>query len=68
MAKNRFKAMDCDMHVFEPVDLWQRFIDPKFADRAIEHGCLMPTFGNDVLTLRRGVDSLKTAFGNHFDG
>jgi len=41
--------------------------DPKFADRAIENGCLMPTFGNDVLTLRRGVDALKNAFGRHFD-
>jgi 2-dehydro-3-deoxyglucarate aldolase/4-hydroxy-2-oxoheptanedioate aldolase len=41
--------------------------DPKFADRAIENGCLMPTFGNDVLTLRRGVDSLKNAFTRHFD-
>ncbi len=34
MAKNGFRAMDCDMHVFEPVDMWQRYIDPKFADRA----------------------------------
>lgn len=41
--------------------------DPQFADRAIENGCLMPTFGNDVLTLRRGVESVKNAFGKHFD-
>ena len=34
MAKNGFKAMDSDMHVFEPADLWQRYIDPKYADRA----------------------------------
>ena len=34
MAKNGFKAMDSDMHVMEPCDLWQRYIDPKFADRA----------------------------------
>ena len=34
MARNGFKAMDCDMHVFEPADMWQRYIDPKFADRA----------------------------------
>ena len=34
MAKNGFKAMDSDMHVLEPPDLWQRYIDPKFADRA----------------------------------
>ena len=34
MAKNGFKAMDSDMHVFEPADLWQRYIDPKYAERA----------------------------------
>ena len=34
MAKNGFKAMDSDMHVFEPADLWQRYIDSKYADRA----------------------------------
>jgi predicted TIM-barrel fold metal-dependent hydrolase len=34
MAKNGFKAMDSDMHVLEPCDLWQRYIDPKFANRA----------------------------------
>src|SRR5215470_2436299 len=34
MAKNGFKAMDSDMHVMEPCDLCQRYIDPKFADRA----------------------------------
>lgn len=34
MAKNGFKVMDSDLHVWEPADLWQRYIDPKFADRA----------------------------------
>src|ERR671919_2213946 len=32
--KNGFKAMDSDMRVMEPCDLWQRYIDPKFVDRA----------------------------------
>ncbi len=32
--KNGFKAMDSDMHVFEPADLWQRYIDKKYLDRA----------------------------------
>ena len=32
--KNGFKAMDSDMHVMEPCDLWQNYIDKKFADRA----------------------------------
>ena len=34
MAKQGFKAMDSDMHVFEPHDLWDRYIDPEFKDRA----------------------------------
>ena len=34
MSKNEFKVMDSDMHVMEPPDLWQRYIDPSFADRA----------------------------------
>ncbi len=50
MAKNGFKVMDSDLHVLEPPDLWQRYIDPKFADRApvgmirmfVEFGVLKP--------------------------
>ncbi|MDH3445026.1 MAG: amidohydrolase family protein, partial [Deltaproteobacteria bacterium] len=34
MAKNGFRAMDSDMHVFEPADLWQRYIDPEYLKRA----------------------------------
>ena len=34
MTKNGFRVMDSDMHVMEPPDLWQRYIDPVFKDRA----------------------------------
>ncbi len=34
MARNGFKVMDSDMHVIEPVDLWETYIDPSFRDRA----------------------------------
>ena len=34
MAENGFKLLDAEMHVMEPVDLWQRYIDREFADRA----------------------------------
>ena len=34
MAKNGFKVMDSDMHVIEPVDLWERYIDRSFKERA----------------------------------
>ena len=30
MAKNGFKVLDSDMHVLEPPDLWQRYIDPAY--------------------------------------
>jgi len=32
--KNDFKVMDSDMHIIEPPDLWQRYIDPAFKDQA----------------------------------
>ena len=34
MAKNGFKLIDAEMHVMEPVDLWERYIDPEFRERA----------------------------------
>ena len=34
MAKNGFKVLDSDLHIIEPPDLWQRYIDPEFRDRA----------------------------------
>ncbi len=34
MAKNGFKIIDSDMHVMEPPDLWERYIDKKFKARA----------------------------------
>lgn len=38
--------------------------DGPFADRAIELGCRMPTLGNDVLVLRRGIEKLHEVFRN----
>ena len=40
--------------------------DPAFAERAIENGCRMLTFGNDVLALRRGIQTIKDAYSAHF--
>src|SRR5256885_12412085 len=34
MARNGFKMIDAEMHVMEPVDLWNRYIDPEFKARA----------------------------------
>lgn len=30
MAKNGFKIMDSDMHVFEPHDLYLKYMNPKW--------------------------------------
>jgi predicted TIM-barrel fold metal-dependent hydrolase len=30
MAKNGFRVFDSDMHIMEPPDLWERYIDPEF--------------------------------------
>jgi predicted TIM-barrel fold metal-dependent hydrolase len=29
------QVVDCDSHVMEPPDLWERYIEPKYRDRAI---------------------------------
>ena len=34
MTKNGFKVMDSDMHVMEPPDLWLKYLDPRYRDRA----------------------------------
>ena len=34
MAKNGFRVMDSDMHLMEPGDLWERYIDPAYKERA----------------------------------
>jgi len=34
MAKSGYKIIDSDMHIMEPPDLWERYIDRKFQDRA----------------------------------
>ena len=31
--KDDLRFVDCDMHVMEPADLFQRYLDPKFQDR-----------------------------------
>jgi uncharacterized protein len=34
MAKQGFKILDSDMHVMEPPDLWERYIDAKYRSQA----------------------------------
>jgi len=36
--------------------------DPKFCERAVELGCRMPTIGNDVGIVRRGIEWFQNSF------
>ena len=47
MANQGFKVMDSDMHVMEPPDLWERYIDPAFEKRA-------PKYMGDPLSIGFG--------------
>ena len=35
--KDGMRFVDCDMHVMEPADLFDKYLDPKFADRVISN-------------------------------
>jgi 2-dehydro-3-deoxyglucarate aldolase/4-hydroxy-2-oxoheptanedioate aldolase len=39
---------------------------PAHADRCVEMGCRMLSFGSDVMALRLGVQALRTMYANHF--
>ncbi len=41
--------------------------NPQYADRAVENGCKMLSFGSDVFCLRRGIEAMKTAFSRQFE-
>jgi hypothetical protein len=32
--KQGFKILDSDMHLREPADLWDKYMDPEWRDRA----------------------------------
>ena len=36
MAKQEFRVMDSDLHVIEPEDLWDSYLDPQFRDRIVK--------------------------------
>ena len=51
MAKNGFKFIDPDLHVFEPADLWQRYIEPRYRDSAPVG---LSSFPNDMCMMHEG--------------
>ena len=34
MSKNGFKIIDAEMHIMEPTDLWDNYIDPAYKENA----------------------------------
>lgn len=40
--------------------------DSEFAERALQHGCRMPTIGNELHALRRGIAALQAAYAATF--
>jgi uncharacterized protein len=71
MAKQGFKVMDSDMHIMEPPDLWQRYIDPEFRDQA-PVGLTSVNF-RELRTVLPGRESVPAQpnrindSGHHFD-
>jgi hypothetical protein len=73
MAKNGFKIFDSDMHIMEPPDLWERYIDPEFraqaprgrtSENVRDLGTIFPTLPKDSRrtggTPHRGRNTTKT--------
>ena len=66
MAWNRFKILDSDMHVFEPHDLYLKYMDPKWGDRIPrgeprkKHGQIKFAFANGNPIRTSGVQALAS--------
>jgi len=62
MALNGFQVFDADLHVNEPPDLWQRYIEPKYRERA---PVMAPKTGDfrDMLLLIDGAATTQS--GEH---
>lgn len=39
---------------------------PSYADRCVEKGCRMVTFGSDIMAMRLGVQAVKTMYASQF--
>ena len=44
--RGEYLTVDADGHVLEPIDTWERYIDPKFRDRALRVGIDSDGFEN----------------------
>jgi len=67
MAKHGFRILDSDMHVFEPHDLYLKYMNPKWGDRVPrgeprkQHGQIKFKFGDGRPLRTSGVQALASA-------
>ncbi len=83
MSKNGFRAFDSDMHVFEPADLYTKYMNPKWGERIprgqprTKHGMTRYFLGNgkpirppsDVVDFHesRMADRFKESLARDYD-
>jgi hypothetical protein len=53
--KNGFKVIDSDMHIMEPLDLWDKYMDARFKDRG-PRSVRVPTRGDLSLLMIDGKE------------
>ena len=67
MAKNGYKILDSDMHVFEPHDLYLKYMDPRWGERIprgaprTRHGQIKFTLGDNRPVRPSGTLALATS-------
>jgi uncharacterized protein len=59
-TENKGPVVDADGHVLEPLDTWQKYIDPPYRDRAVhlehdDNGWEVLMFDNKPLNIIRGT-------------
>jgi uncharacterized protein len=52
MAHGNFKVLDSDIHIIEPPDLWERYIDPRFRGRGPQG---LTEYSGDLRLAKDGV-------------
>ena len=57
-----YNVIDADGHVLEPVDIWEKYIDPAYRDRAPR--LIIDTDGKERLLVEGQVLGSKKGFGN----
>ena len=48
MSKNGFRIMDCDIHVDEPPDLWEKYMEGAYRDRVPRRVTKGDEFSDDL--------------------